>query len=280
MIFATFRFVLIFLFRLLGLLCFYFAGKRKKVTIKNLGLCFPVKNKQDKKRNIHIARRCFMSLGHGFADFFLIRFYSQKDVKKYIQVEGFEHFKEALDYKKGIIMSTAHFGSWELASKVLSLYGLRSLILYNPIKKPQWVENFVKNNRESTGNRLISKYNGLLPIFKHVKRGGIVTFVADQHCAKEEGRLIPFFKNKVWTHTSLVKLSLKTGAPIIPGFIFNDGFFEYHVKIFKPLYPQNFYKYDDPEYEMACVNNKILETVIEKKPELWMWQHRRFKNLY
>jgi KDO2-lipid IV(A) lauroyltransferase len=280
MIFATFRFLLIFLFRLLGLLCFYLAGKRTNITITNLGLCFPVKNKKDKKRNITIARRCFMSLGHGFADFFLVRFYSQKDVKKYIKVKGFEHFQQALDLKKGVIMSTAHFGSWELASKVLSLYGLKSLILYNPVKKPQWVENFVKNNRESTGNKLISKYSGLLPIFKHVKRGGIVTFVADQHCAPEEGRLVPLFGNKVWTHTSFIKLSLKTGAPIIPGFIFNNGLYNYQVKIFKPLHPQDFMHFKDPEYEMAFASNKILEMVITKRPELWMWQHRRFKNLY
>jgi len=280
MIFATVRFAVIFLFKFLGLICFYVAGKRTRVTIKNLNLCFPVKGKRDKKRNIKIARRCFMSLGHSFADFFLVRFYSKKSIERYIHVKGFEYFKHALGQKKGVIMSTAHFGSWELASKVLSAQGFNSLILYNPVRKPQWVENFVKNNRESTGNKLISKYNGLLPLFRCIKRGGIVTFVADQHCSKEEGRLVPLFGNRVWTHTSFIKLSLKTGAPVIPGFIFNNGLFNYQVELFKPLYPQDFLHFDDPEYEMALASNKVLETVVARKPELWMWQHRRFKNLY
>ena len=35
----------------------------------------------------------------------------------------------------------------------------KSLILYNPIKKPLWLERFVKNNREISGNILVAKQN-------------------------------------------------------------------------------------------------------------------------
>ena len=137
----------------------------------------------------------------------------------------------------------------------------------------------VKNNREISGNILVAKQNSLLTIYRHLKKGGIVTFLSDQHCLPADGRKVPLFGHNVWTHTAFIKLSLKTGAPIVPGFIFTKSISKYEVEFFKPLYPSDFLKFKDSEYQMAFSSNKTLEKAIFKAPGHWMWQHRRFKDL-
>jgi len=279
MLFATFRLGVILFFRSIGNLVFYRSKKRKPIALNNINLCFPVKNKKDKKRNIKYLKGSFISLGHTFADFLLLRFYNKKNIDKFVRIKNLHYFDEALSLKKGVIISTAHFGSWELAAHLFALKGFKSLILYNPIKSPQWLEAFIKNNREVSGNVLISKKNSLLNVYKKIMRGGIVTIISDQNCTPGDGLRAPLFGHDVWTHSAFIKLSLKTGAPIVPGFIFTKGLQGYEIEAFKPLYPQDFVNLKDPEFQMACASNKILEKVICKAPEQWMWQHRRFKDL-
>ncbi|MCK4651080.1 hypothetical protein KAT08_02785 [Candidatus Babeliales bacterium] len=279
MIFATFRFLIILSCRFAFWIGFYFSRKRRKIAINNLNLCFPIKNKSDRKKNKKIARDSFISLGHSLADFLLLNFYTKKRIEKYVKIKNFYHFEKVLKQCNGLILSTAHFGSWELAAHFLATIGFKSLILYTPIKKFYWLEKFVKKKREIGGNILISKYNSLLTVYKTLKHGEVVSFITDQHCFPVDGLKVPFFGYKVWTHTAFIKLSLKIGAPIVPGFIFKKNLSSYCVEFFDPLYPQDFIKFDDAEYRMALASNNILEKVIRKNPNHWMWAHRRFKNI-
>ncbi len=276
MIFATFRFVLILFFRIFGAFTFYCAKKRKKIALYNLNLCFPEKKYYEKKK---ILKESYVSLGRWLADFLLLRFYTNKNIDRYVKVKNLDYLQKALDSDKGVILSTAHFGSWELAAHFFALKGYKCLILYNPIKSPKWLEVLVKNNRGLSGNILVAKQNSLLTIYRHLKKGGIVTFLSDQHCLPADGRKVPLFGHNVWTHTAFIKLSLKTGAPIVPGFIFTKSVFRYEVEFFQTLYPEDFLKFKDSEYQMVLASNKTLEKAIFKSPGHWMWQHRRFKNL-
>lgn len=281
MIFATCRLITVLFFRFLGLTVFYFSKKRKPIALSNVNLCFTDKNSIEKKRNKKIVRDSFVSLGNTLADFLLLRFYNKKNIDKYVEFENQNYLYEAQRNGKGVIFFTAHFGSWELAAHFLALKGIKSLVLYNPIKTEKFLflENWIKNNRQISGNVLISKNNSLLNVYKHLKRGGTVSFIADQHCSPREGVKITLFGNSVWSHKAFAELSLKTGSPIVFGFMFTKNLTKYVLKVYKPLYPQDFMKFKSPEYEIASSSNKILEDAILQNPGHWMWQHRRFKDV-
>ncbi|MFH1644156.1 MAG: lysophospholipid acyltransferase family protein [bacterium] len=281
MIFATCRIFTILFFRFVAALFFYFSKKRRPVAAANVDLCFPPEKNSDKKKNNKIVKKSYLSLGHSAADFLLMRFYNKKNIDKYITTEGMECFYDAQKKGKGVIIITAHFGNWELAAHYLALKGIKSLVLYNPIKAKNflWFERFVKNNRQRSGNILISKKNSLFNVYKHLRRGGNVVLISDQHCYPPEGIQTKFFNQNVWSHKAFAELSLKTGAPIVSGFMFIKNLNKYLLKVYKPLYPQDFEKFKNPEIEIASSGNKILEDAILRSPGQWMWQHRRFKNI-
>ena len=141
------------------------------------------------------------------------------------------------------------------------------------------LEIFVKKNRELSGNILIPKEGSLLTLFRHLKKGGIVLLATDQHCYPPDGIEAPLFGKMVRSHNAFIKLSLKTGAPIVSGFSYIKDLFSYELELSDVIDPDNFKNSDNPEYDMLVKSNQVLENAIRKAPEHWMWSHRRFKGV-
>lgn len=278
MLFATFRILLIQSFRFFGAVVFTFSRKRKSIALKNINLCFPPKNRKDKANNISIVKKNFIFLGHAFADFLLIRFYKKKFLDRCFKVEKFNLLKTIQAYGRGVILSTAHFGSWELAAHYLALNGFKFLILYKPMKHSNYLEKFVKKHREFSGNILIPKEGSLLILFRHLKKGGIVLLATDQHCYPLDGIEAPFFGKMVRFHSLFIRLSLKTMSPIVTGFCEIKDLFHYELELKDVIDPIDFRNSSNAEIEMLKRTNKSLENAIKKAPANWMWPHRRFKD--
>ena len=282
MTFAILRFLYVVVFRFLGRSFFYLFKKRRKVAISNVNLCYKFLFKNEKyshKKVRKIVKERFTGLGHTLADFLLLRWYTNKNIDNYVKVTNFEYLKDALAKNRGVILSTAHFGSWEFAAHYLGLKGLKSVIVYNKFKKPAWLDKKVLRQRQISGNTLLLKQNSFLPLYKHLKKGGMTILLTDQHSVPSMGEKVSFLGQNVWTHTSFIKLSLKTGAILVPGFMFLDGYSKYTIKFFEPIDPLCFSQSQDAIRLMARAYNKALESSIVSAPQAWMWQHRRFKDL-
>lgn len=277
MIFAIVRFIVVTFFRRLGGLIFYLSKKRKSIVLQNLNLCFGHSMPLSEQKKI--ARGCFRSLGHAFADFLLLKKYNQKQISRYVEIKNIEKLTQVLSEGKGVLLCSGHFGSWELAAQILALSGIKSMILYNPIRKPLWLENWIKRRREFFGNKLVAKKAAFWKVCCHLKRGGVAVLVVDQNCKPVDGIRVPFFGHNVWTNVSFVKLSIKLGTPIVPGFMFIKGINGYELRLCDPLRPEDYLNQNDPVLAMATAFHEVLEKTIKEAPEQWLWQHRRFKNL-
>jgi Kdo2-lipid IVA lauroyltransferase/acyltransferase len=272
-IFATLRLVVIFIFRSLGLGFFYLFKKRRKIAEKNVEKALGLSCKPARR----LVKDSFRGLGHNLADFLLLSSYNKSNIDKYLTVQNEELIKNTLALKRGLIISTAHFGSWEFAAHALALKGYKSMIVYSKFKKPTWLDSFVKKRREQAGNILVLKNNAFIKLYRHIKNGGITILLTDQHAWPPDGIKVPFLGQEAWTHISFVKMSISAGVPIIPAYLFVDGYSKYTLKFCNPIFPENFANEKDPIYSIALECNKAAESAILQKPSLWMWQHRRFK---
>ena len=210
MIFATLRLFTVCLFRGIGFISFYVFKNRRNIAQKNVSLCFfdTTQIKKQKKFCKNVARKSFMLQGQTAADFFLLPWYTKKNIDKYVTIKN-KHFLLGRSKNSGVIFTTAHFGSWELAGHTFALKDSPCFVLYNPIKHNSKLETFMKKRREYSGHTLIPKERALIKIFKQLKQNKPVSFVTDQYCIPEEGLQVPFFNQKPWTHTGFIKLSLK-----------------------------------------------------------------------
>ena len=88
-----------------------------------------------------------------------------------------------------------------------------------------------------------------------------------------EGMKIDFFNQKAFTTTIPAQLTKKFNLPIIPSYIERIKDIEFKIKIMEPLNFSGDKTVEDITYEL----NKILEKMILKKPEHWIWSHNRWK---
>lgn len=254
---------------------FYVFRKRRRIAENNVQKTLGLTPKISKK----IVKDSFKGLGQNLADFLMLSRYTKANIDKYVTLEN-EHFlKDTLALNRGVIISTAHFGSWELAAHVLAIKGYKSMIVYSKFKKPVWLDSFVKKRREHGGNILVLKTNAFIKLYRHVKKGGITILLTDQHAFPPDGIKVPFLGRDAWTHISFIRMSVSAGVPIIPAYMFVDGYCKYTLKFCEPIFPETFSQEKDPIYSMAFECNKTAESAILKNPELWMWQHRRFKEV-
>ena len=88
-----------------------------------------------------------------------------------------------------------------------------------------------------------------------------------------EGILSNFFNQKASTTTIPAQLIKKFGINIVPVYIERINGLNFKIIINDPL---NFRK-ETSNQDITDKLNKILEGMIIKKPEQWIWSHNRWK---
>ena len=88
-----------------------------------------------------------------------------------------------------------------------------------------------------------------------------------------EGILSDLFEKKALTTTIPAQLVKKYNIPIVPVFIERMNDLKFKITIDKPI----FFSKDISIKSITDKLNKILEKMIIKKPEHWIWTHNRWK---
>jgi KDO2-lipid IV(A) lauroyltransferase len=88
-----------------------------------------------------------------------------------------------------------------------------------------------------------------------------------------EGVLCKLFNQDALTTTIPAQLVKKFNIPVVPVYIERIKDLNFKISINDPI---NFSKEDSIE-NITLKLNQILETMILKKPEQWIWSHNRWK---
>jgi len=104
--------------KLNGIFFYYFIPIRKKTAFKNLRLAFPEKCEKELKK---IIKDCYINVMIVIAEFFYITKFKSDDIKKIFKITNPEIVKDKLKKGKGLILTSAHFGNWELTTHALNI---------------------------------------------------------------------------------------------------------------------------------------------------------------
>ena len=88
-----------------------------------------------------------------------------------------------------------------------------------------------------------------------------------------EGILSNFFNNKALTTTIPAQLVKKFNIPVIPVYIERIKDVSFKITVNKPIY----FSAETSIQNITDELNSILEKMIIKKPEDWIWTHNRWK---
>ena len=248
--------------------------KMRKTAEFNLRLAFPEWTEEQRRNALKKMTR---NLGWMAVEFARFPKYTKKNIEGVVVLDGHENFLAGQRRGKGVLYLTGHIGAWELSSYAHALYGFPLHYMARPLdNKP--LDEMVNRYRGGAGNEPIYKNQSARVMLRVLKHAGTVGILADQNTMPEEGVFVDFFGTPACTSTGIARVALHTDAAVVPGYAFWDEKSGKYRLRFEP--PVELVRSGDTESDVVENTQrfaKVIEEVIRKYPDQWVWIHARWK---
>jgi len=252
-----------------------FLPKLRKTAEFNLRLAFPDWTEAQRRTALKGMAR---NLGWMAAEFARLPKYTRENIEEVVILDGHENFLEGKSRGKGVIYLTGHIGAWELSSYAHALYGFPLHYMARPLDNVP-LDKLVNEYRGRSGNRPIYKNDAARLMLKVLKEGGTLGILADQNTMPGEGIFVDFFGEQACTTTGIARVALHADAAVVPGYAYWDANLRKYRLRFEP--PVELTRTGDTERDIRENTQKftkVIEGIIRKYPEQWVWIHARWKN--
>lgn len=264
-----------------GRLAHLLLGRHRRIAEANLERALPDLPEEERRR---IARGCFEHFGLALLDALSAQRWGAVELCRRLDLEGWEHLQEAerqaadREPATGVIFLSAHLGVWEVAAYPPGLYGGPLHVIGRPLDNPLLDRKLVRS-RARFGNRLIPKRGAIRPMMKVLARGERVGILIDQRARPGEGIWVPFFGLPAYSTPVLARITLRTGAPVVPIFGFPEPEGRYRVVLREPIWPEAAGELEGEAAvaELTRIYLAACEAEIRRHPQMWLWMHERWK---
>jgi len=244
------------------------AKKVRKITETNLRLCFP--SLSDKEHSAFLLET-FESIGLCIIETALAWWAPVKKIEPLIEYRGIEHLHNALAKENGLLVIGPHIACLEIVGRLCTLQ-LPFSVVYRK-QRNAFLESITKRSLEKHYTHAIRREN-LRLILRCLKNNEIVWYTPDVDPGKSNSVFAPFFGIPAASLTATSRFAKLTNAAVIPvHFARNADASGYTVTFNPPL--ENF-PGENVEKDTHRIN-QIMETIIRKNPEQYIWQYKRFK---
>ena len=248
---------------------FFFAGpffKSNKV-IKNNLKTFS-QHISDSKQN-EITANMWKNYGMTFIEYiFLDILHKGSQVK----ISGGDNLVIPIKENKPVIFISGHFANFELMSMEITKKNINLATIYRPLNN-FFLNPFMEYLRKKyiCKNQIRKGINGVREAIEYIKKKHSIALMIDQRVS--EGEKVNFFGTSALTTTLPAQLAIKYGLKIIPVFIERIENNKFKIEFQKEINPNNFKN----KLELTSELNKILEKMITRNPNQWIWTHNRWK---
>ena len=173
---------------------------------------------------------------------------------------------------KPVIFISGHFANFELMSMEIRKKNVPLATIYRPLNNI-----FLNPFMEYLRKKYVCKYqikkgiNGVRESIEYIKNRYSIALMIDQRVS--EGEKIDFFNQPALTTTLPAQLSIKFNLDIIPVYIERDQNNNFKIEFQKRIKSEDF---NDKKVLTKKLNN-ILEKMIIRNPNQWIWTHNRWK---
>lgn len=262
----------------IGILWFDILRFRRRIVLGNLELAFPESSPAWRRG---IGRESLRRAGANFFEFFTLPVMDEEWIRENAVIEGWENVEEARRENKGVLLLSLHMGAYDLAASLIVQKGLE-VHLISKFFRTQWFNDLWFSIRGAKGVRFIDPHGPTtaFDILKALKKKAGVIFVIDQYMGRPFGIRTKFFGVETGTAYGLALFRLKTGAPVIPVYSREGEDGKLHL-VFESKVDLS--AIDDTDKDAAVLAmtqtfNDVIEAIVRRHPEEWLWVHRRWKN--
>ena len=243
--------------------------RSKKIIEKNISFAFSNTSEEFKK---NVIDKMWKSYGKILAEYTFMKYFREVEPEKFLEIKGQEILEKIRFSKEPVIFISGHFDNFELMAMHIEKSGVDLAAIYRPLNN-----NFLNPIMENIRKKYICRkqikkgISGTKEILKHFKSGTSVALMIDQRVT--EGMKSLFFKNYAFTTTIPAQFIKKFNCKIVPIYIERKNNENFILEIMKPINFDN----DRTTENITLKLNQLLEKMIVRNPNQWIWSHNRWK---
>ena len=241
--------------------------KSKKIVKKNLDIFS--KNLSSNRQN-EIIKNMWKNYGMTFIEYIFLNFFKKKN--NHITIYGEDVLSNIIKKGKPVIFISGHFANFELMSMEIAKKKIDLATIYRPLNN-FFLNPFMEYLRKKyvCKNQIRKGVNGVREAVEYIKNSHSIALMIDQRVS--EGEKINFFNVPAYTTTLPAQLAIKYNLKIIPVFIKRINNKKFIIEFKNEIDPKNFID----KLKLTQELNIVLEKMILKNPDQWIWTHNRWK---
>ena len=243
--------------------------RSKKIIEKNISIAFP--NKNQNFRN-NIIRKMWKNYGKILTEYVFIKNFKEDKTEKYLEVKGQKILDRIKISKDPVIFISGHFDNFELMAMHIEKSGIDLATIYRPLNN-NFLNPLMENIRKKyiCSKQIKKGISGTKKILKFFNSGTSIALMIDQRVS--QGIKANFFGELAYTTTIPAQFVKKFNAKIVPIYIERSNQDKFYLEIYDPLV----FSKTCSIQEITNKLNHLLEKMILKNPDQWIWTHNRWK---
>jgi len=226
----------------------------------------------EKKNYNKIISKIYGNYGRILAEYPFLKAFRNNKLNKFIEIDGIENLNKIRREKRRAVFISGHFNNFELMALQIEKAGINLCAIYRPLNNiflnktmEEIREKFICKNQIKKGR------SGTRQIIENIKKGNSVALMIDQRV--REGIKINFFGKPASTTTIPAQLIKKYKCDLVPIYIERRKNNYFKMFVSEPINIGN----NKSIKEITEHLNKILEKMILKNIDQWIWTHDRWK---
>lgn len=264
--------VLYFLSDVLFLVFYYVLGYRMKVIAGNIDRSFPDLSRPEKKAIVRNFYRHFCDLIVESLKVFSI---TEQQVKQRFVVRNPELLNNYFDQGRSVILAGGHFNNWELFAVAIDQpLKHQAVAVYKPLTNA-YFDQLMRVSRGKYGLKMIPISIVKKEFEKSREELAVFILATDQSPGKKtKAYWMNFLNQETAVLFGTEKYATEYNYPVVYGCINKLKRGHYEV-VFELVHDQ---PADTPYGFITEAHTRLLERDILRKPEFWLWSHRRWKH--
>ena len=240
--------------------------KSKTIINKNLNIYSQKITASDRK---NIVNNMWKNYGMTFIEYMYLDYFRNQN--SHITIKGEDNLS-MINHNKPVIFVSGHFANFELMSMEITKKNIKLATIYRPLNNI-FLNPMMEYLRKKyiCKNQIKKGINGVRETIEYLKDGYSVALMIDQRVS--EGEKINFFGKSALTTTLPAQLSKKYNLDIIPVYLERKGVDHFIIEFHRRINPVDY----DSKLELTKKLNLILEGMVSKNPNQWIWSHNRWK---
>jgi Kdo2-lipid IVA lauroyltransferase/acyltransferase len=219
-----------------------------------------------------ISKNMWENYGKILAEYVFIKDFRGPKFNNKIKVNGQNILEKIRKDNDTVIFVSGHFNNFELMALHIEKSNINLATVYRPLNN-RFLNFIMEKVRKKyiCKNQIKKGISGTKKLLKFFKKKTSIALMIDQRVS--QGIKSKFFKDECFTTTIPAQFVKKFNCKVVPIYIERKDDTNFELTIYNPIE----YSSDETIETITSNLNNLLEKMILKNPDQWIWSHNRWK---